>query len=213
MVREGDVINGVQVCDTRHLTPQVQQIINKRDNNDKLICNSGKASSAKENSPTYPIAIFMRLGDDKSLNLNGIQTLQVYEEFFNKNKKTWFSTDSLTTGMADKKRAEFNKAIKDGFVVEIYFAVGKNGGGTNEIVYKAEVLDIVSNAEAIGSPDKTLTPNEWKDVKKKIWINIKKLIPFNNLTTTDFLVASTGNVLANSISKSEYHFGYIKRKP
>lgn len=198
--------------DTRHLTPQVQQIINKRDENDKLIRDSRKGSPEEKTYPSYPLSIFVRLGYDNSLRLNGIQTLQVYEQFCSKNEEVWFSTDSLATGMADTKRAEFLKAIKEEFIVDIYFAVGKTGGGTNELGYKAKVLDIVSNAEGVSSPDKSLTPNEWKDDKKKIWIKLKKLIPFSNLSTTDFLVASTGNVLANSISRSEYHFGYIKRK-
>ena len=198
--------------DTRHLTPQVQQIINQRDENDKQVLKSESTPSKKENYSVYPIAIFVRLGFDNLSKLSGIQTLQVYEQFCSKDEIVWFSTDSLATGMADKKRAEFLKAINEEFVVEIYFAVGKTGGGTNEIVYKAEVVDVVSDAEGISSPDKTLTPNEWKDGKKKIWIKLKKLIPFSNLSTTDFMVASTGNILANSIGNSEYHFGYIKRK-
>ena len=41
-----------------------------------------------------------------------------------------------------KEKARILKEIKDGNIVEMYFAVSKGSGGENDIVYKGEVLDI-----------------------------------------------------------------------
>ncbi len=62
------------------------------------------------------------------------------------------------------------------------------------------------------SPDVNLTPKEWRDIKNKILIKLKSVKPFDSLSLDDFIVASTRNVLSNAISKSQYHFGYIKKK-
>ena len=195
--------------DTRHLSPQVQQIIRNRDENNKIQKQSNTSTSAKNN--IYPIFIFMRLGKDTDSKLDGVKTLKEYEEFCRVNKAVWFSTDSLATGMSEKRRAEFINAIKNGNVVDIFFAVGKSGGGNNGIQYKAEVMDIKTDAEGIGSPDENLTPDLWKDANKKIWIKIRNILS-TGLKTNDFIVQSSKKVLAKSIEKSQYHFGYIKTK-
>lgn len=198
--------------DTRHLQPQVREIINKRDENNKRITNSNNTISKKTNKNIYPKAIFMKLGFDSTSNYNGVQTMQIYESFCRENGSTWFSTDSLATGMSEAKRSEFINAIKKEYVVEIYFAVGKNSGGNNDIKYKAEVIDIKTDGDKIPSPDKILTPDEWKNDRNKIWIMIKNINAIINPTTKDFIVASSGNILADSIAHSQYHFGYIKKK-
>lgn len=114
--------------------------------------------------------------------------------------------------MAETRRSKFISAIKKEYIVEIYFAVGKSGGGNNEIVYKAKVIDIRTDTDGINSPDKYLTPIEWRKDKNKIWIKIENIVPCKKLTTKDFIVAITGNVLSDSISNSQYHFGYIKKR-
>lgn len=129
-----------------------------------------------------------------------------------KNSSTWFSTDSLATGMSKTKREEFINVINKDYVVEMYFAIGKNSGGNNEIKYKAEVIGIKTDGNKISCPEKALTTNEWKDDKNKIWIKIRGLKQIINLTKKDFIVASTGNMLADSIEHSQYHFVYIKKK-
>ena len=113
--------------------------------------------------------------------------------------------------MSKTKIKEYDKAIKSEENVNIYFAVGKNVEGTNEIVYKANVLQIVSDAEGIVSPDEKLTPDEWKDLKNKIWIKVDDMKLINNLKASDFIVSSTGSYLKDVISRSQYHFGYIER--
>lgn len=198
--------------DTQHLPPQTQLIIRKRDENEKLLSDSFQKTTTSLQKLIHPISIFMRLGHDKSSNLNGIQTMKVYEKFCNTNGTTWFSTDSHAKGMAARKISQFIDAINNENVVEIYFAIGKKGAGNNDIQYKAEVADICSDPNGIYSPDKLLTPNEWIDDKNKIWIKIINLVPYTQLTTKDFKVASSGNTLADSIAHSQHHFGYIIKK-
>jgi hypothetical protein len=195
--------------DTRHLPPQVQQIISKRDDNDKLSTKSASKLS-KQSKTVHPVHIFMKLGYDSTKKFDGLQTIKEYENFCNKFKSVWFSTNSLANGMSEKRRAEFVNAIKSGNVVEIYFAVGKSRGGHNEIEYQGEVMDIKTDAEGIGSPEKAVTPNDWKDNNNKIWIKIKN-IDLTNLKTKDFIVQSSKKILSKSIEKSQYHFGYIKK--
>lgn len=195
---------------TAHLPKQVQHIINAREEEAKRTQEKYK-TTVKSSVTYYHTSIFMRLGNDLSSNLNGIQTMKIYEDFIKNGKTVWFSTNSLDKGMAKEKLAEFLKAINQGDIVEIYFVLGKASEGDNEIRFKAEVIDIKSDRQGMPSPDKNLTPENWKDVNKKIWIKIKNLKPFSSLTTRDFIVRSTGNVLADSIIDSEYHFGYIKK--
>lgn len=197
--------------DTRHLSPQVQQIISKRDDNDKLMKQNRNEPAEEKCVDIYPISIFMRLGRDTDSRLNGVKTLEEYEDFCKIHKAVWFSTDSLATGMSEKRRAEFVKTIKNGSIVEIYFAIGKSGKGNNDIYRVAEVVDIRTDAEGIASPDKSLTPDLWKNDKNKIWIKVMS-IRTTNLRTEDFIVQSSKNVLSKSIENSQYHFGYIKRK-
>lgn len=201
--------------DTRHLPPQVQQIIRIKDENSKRLETSNSTYIKKPEKAVetvYQIAIFMRLGHSPSNKYNGKETLKIYTDFCNKNHSVWFSTDSLATGMSEKRRAEFIGEVKSGSVVEIYFAIGKSSGGDNDINCRAVVVDIKTDREGIPSPDKSLTPDEWREDRNKIWIKIKDLKPFNGLTTKDFIVASTKNVLADSISNSQFNFGYIKKK-
>ena len=158
----------------------------------------------------YPIAIFMRLGNNTTTAFNGIKTMEVCEAFCNNHGAIWFATDSLATAMSEEMRAEFINAIKNEYIVEIYFAIGKKGGGNNNIRYVGEVEDIRTIADGMVSPDKSLTPDAWKDSRNKIWIKIRKLATCPDLSANDFIIARTGNVLAKVLAKSQYHFGYIK---
>jgi hypothetical protein len=201
--------------DTRHLPPQVQQIIRKKDENNKLLEKSSTSYIEKPEKAVetvYQTAIFMRLGHSPSNKYNGKETLKIYNDFCNKNHSVWFSTDSLATGMSEKRRAEFIGEIKNGNIVEIYFAIGKSSDGDNNIHFRAEVADIKTDGDGIPSPEKSLTPDEWKENRNKIWMKIKGLKPFKELTAKDFIVVSTKKVLADSISNSQFNFGYIKKK-
>ncbi len=120
----------------------------------------------------YTTALFMKLAFDVTGKNNGEQTLTVYEKFRNKHRSVWFSTNALANGIAENKKQDFMKAIKDGYTVEIFFAVSKNSDNKNYIVYKAEVIDIRSDAEGMTSPEKQLTPEIWRELKNNIWLKI-----------------------------------------
>ncbi|NAS19570.1 hypothetical protein GND98_017345 [Clostridium butyricum] len=195
--------------DTRHLPKQTQQIINKRDQNNKIL---KEESIITQTTNVYPISIFMKLGNDSTLNVNGNITMGIYKDFCDKNKEVWFSTDSLSKGMSSKRRKEFLEAINNNEIVEMYFVIGKGSNGNNDIQYKADVLDIETDANGLTSPNMKLTPQEYINENKKIWIKICNLKEFTKLTTKDFLVNSTNNSLDESLKKSQHHFGYIRRK-
>ena len=195
--------------DTRNLSAQAQNIISKRDQNNKIL---EKQSIITQKINIYPISIFMKLGNDSIINVDGNKTMEIYKAFCDKNKQVWFSTDSLSTGMAPKRRKEFLEAINNNEVVEMHFVIGKGSNGSNDIQYKAEVLDIETDANGLASPDKKLTPAQYINENKKIWIKIHELKQFTQLTTKDFVVDSTNNSLDISLQHSQHHFGYIRRK-
>lgn len=199
--------------DMRDKTGQQQAIVAQRDREDKLLKEQNSKQSNKQSSKSLEndLSLFMRLGIDEKTNYNGIKTMDTYKIFVHKNDFVWFSTNSLANGMAKEKVNIIKDAIYNDEVVYMYFVVGKKGGGNNEILYCAEIVDIVTDAEGVRSPDKKLTPNEWKDCTNKIWIKVKRLSENTNLTTKDFVVISSGEILFDSIENSEYHFGYITR--
>lgn len=107
---------------------------------------------------------------------------------------------------------EFMDAIKKGETVEMFFIIGKGCNGRNDIEYRAQVIDIESDAKGLSTPDVNLTPKEYINEKKKIWIKITNLQRFNELSVKDFIIASTKKDLKSAIESSQYHFGYIQRK-
>lgn len=197
--------------DTRHLPQQTQAIIAARDANDKRSKEERMSIHQESKKSIYVEAIFMKLGTDITGKYNGMDTLDIYQGTVRAKGYTWFSTNSLSKGMAEKKRIEFLKAVESKSIVHIYFAVGKKTDKLNDIVFMAEVKDIKTDAEGISSPEIDVTPEEWKGIKSKIWIKISKLEQVSDVTARDFVVVSSGKVLADVISKSQYQYGYIKR--
>ena len=174
-----------------------------------------KEKTTNQNSSTrivYPISIFMKLGHSSNNEYDGVETIKIYKQFCHDNGAVWFSTDSLSRGMSEKKRSEFINAIGKNQIVEIYFVIGKNSGGSNDIEYKGKVLDIYADAEGINSPEKQLTPLEWREDKNKIWIKISSLNACKYRKTNEFIVSSSNKTLSDSIAKSQYNFGYIERR-
>ncbi|MBY3619535.1 hypothetical protein HGO21_08250 [Acinetobacter sp. CUI P1] len=114
--------------------------------------------------------------------------------------------------MGKKRQADFLAAIRNDQIVEMYFCVGRSAVGNNQISYKAEVQDIRSDLEGLISPDPDLTPTRWRELKNKIWI---LCTGFRNAdkqdSTENFNVENTGKSLAEAISNSQHHFGYIVR--
>lgn len=197
----------------RDKTPRQQAIVRGRDKENARLAEESKKKSEKDSvaRPIYKHAIFMRLGINPSNKSDGDTTIKIYKDFCLSHPSVWFSTDSLYGGMAPKKLSEFNDAIERGDLVEIYFAIGNTGGGKNEMEYKASVLKVESEKDKTQSPDRSLTPNEFVNDLKYIWIEVND-IQKTSLTTDDFIVISSANVLTKSIEKSQFHFGYIQKK-
>lgn len=197
--------------DLAHLSSQARHTVMGKEQNSNLLVDRQEYVQKKENNKVYNIALFSKLGLDATGEYNGQESLKIYQDFCDEHKAVWFSTNALAKGIGRNRKQEFLKAISERSSVEIYFAVGKGSDGKNDIVYKGEVLDIRSDKEGIISPDLELTPKVWNNLENKIWIKLKNVKPCNDATACDFTVASTGNKLANVITKSRYHFGYIKR--
>lgn len=194
---------------TRHLSTQQQNIIRYRKENDERL---KQDSSIPKHSSTYVISIMMKLGNDLDVKVDGNETMKIYQDFCDENGSVWFSTNSHPKGIGKQKYKEFTDAINKGNTVEMFFIIGKGCNGTNNIEYRAEVLEIESDADGIYSPDVNLTPMEYKKENKKIWIKISNLQKVNELSVKDFVIASTKKDLKEAIEGSQYHFGYIKRK-
>ena len=194
---------------TRHLSSQQQNIIRIRKENDERLKHEGNTI---QDNKTHKISIMMKLGSDIDIKVDGNQTMIIYKDFCDKNKSVWFSTDSHPSGMGKEKMKEFMDAIKKGETVEMFFIIGKGCNGRNDIEYRAQVIDIESDAKGLSTPDVNLTPKEYINEKKKIWIKITNLQRFNELSVKDFIIASTKKDLKSAIESSQYHFGYIQRK-
>lgn len=160
----------------------------------------------------FEISIMMKLGDENKTRVDGNEIMEIYNKFCTQHGSVWFSTDSHPKGIGKEKINEFEGAISRGETVEIYFVIGKGCNGTNDIKYKANVISIESDANGIFSPDTKLTPDEYKNENKKIWIKLENLKKFNKLSVEDFIIESTKKELKEAIENSQYHFGYIKRK-
>lgn len=197
--------------DMRDKTPQQQAIASQRDRQNKLLREQASNNNDSAHRKICKTAIFMRLGIDESSGYDGINTMENYKKFCSVNSSVWFSTDALYYGMAKGKVKYFRNAIRNNEVVYMYFAIGKKGNGNNNIAYRSEVLGLESHRDRIESPERTLTPDEWKNDRNKIWIKVENIIPYTELATKDFKVESSNYILADSIEHSEYHFGYIIR--
>lgn len=193
--------------DIAHLTGQQQAIIRQRDKENSLHNSSTPSTKKKE---VYPLKIFMKLGLDSTTQSNGRQTLDIYKQFADSKGAVWFSTDSHAKGMGKAKRTEFINAIKSGKVVEMYFAISKTNDGENKMIAIAEVEDIISDKDGIGTPDSLLTPGQWIADKNKIWIKLTHITYLNELEFSNFKITSSGRNLKEVISVSQHHFGYIE---
>ncbi len=158
--------------------------------------------------------IFMKLGfsyDNDGNEYDGNETMQAYISDEAIRGFTWFSTQALFYGMSKKRVDDYNKAIKMGKKVTLLFGIGEKAGGSNDIAYKADVLEILSyqNPTTLSTKD---YPSIWHGEKARIWIKIKNLIPESALTASLFEVTSTGADLQKIIRDSQYHFGYVNLK-
>lgn len=158
--------------------------------------------------------IFMKLGNTQDINgkhMNGAETMQAYINDEKNRGYTWFSTQSLYYGMSEKHVNEYNNAIKRGKKVILLFGIGKNAGGSNDIDYMADVLEIYSNKLPTTLPSNDY-PSIWHGEMARIWIKINNIQVENVPKASNFKITSTDNYLEQVIKNSQYHFGYISFK-
>lgn len=158
--------------------------------------------------------LFQKLGyveDNSGKTLGGHETIETYIQNCVKNGYTWYSTNSLKSGMNEEKARKYNALAEAGHL-KIYFAMNQDDVD-NDIAYVAEVEQIVTYSQPTTAPcEEGEYPKEWTGCKNNIWIKIKNLQREETLTADDFVVVSTGNGLKDVIKKGQYIFGYIKRK-
>lgn len=158
--------------------------------------------------------IFMKLAfknDTQGNEYDGHETMQAYISDSAIRGYTWFSTQALFYGMSNKRVDDFNKAIRLGKKVTLLFAIGEKAGGSNEIAYKADVLEIVSYKLPTALPG-TDYPSIWHGETARIWVKIQNIAPETTLTAGLFQVTSTRADLQKVINNSQYHFGYVSFK-
>ena len=173
----------------------------------------------RDSDKTYnneELYIFMKLGFSDGENENdnkydGHETMQVYISDQSSRGYTWFSTSTLYYGMSAKRVNDYNKAIRFGKKVTLICAIGEKAGGSNDIAYKADVLEILSY-KLPTTPPTNEYPSIWHGETSKIWIKLQNIKPETQLTANLFQVTSTGADLQQVINNSQYSFGYISLK-
>jgi hypothetical protein len=157
----------------------------------------------------YKHAIFMRLGIHPGSGLSALHTLREYEVFVAQHGEAWFPV-AAAAGMSERMRCEFQDAIDYHYVLELYLAVGREGGGT-DIARKAEVGGIEISRAAILTPAPALTPEPWRSDVRCTWLKIRNLMA-TDVAADGLVVLSTGRRLSQALAQpGGYHFGYVKR--
>ena len=154
-------------------------------------------------------SIFVRLSVAKNLKgerLDGKEIIQIYETLCDKKGAVWYSTN--VRHMGEESFNLFTNLIRIKVTVKIFFVISQKGGGSNKIDYEAEVLEIKTRANKLPSPDKELTPDDWKNCHDKLWIKITNL-KSSKMNIDNFIVTSTGRSLSKTLKISQHPFGYI----
>ena len=159
--------------------------------------------------------IIMRLSnslDNQGQDCNGWKTMQEHIADQNTRGYTWFSTNALYAGMAREKVKKINTAISLGKKVMILFAIGKSSEGSNEISYKANVLEVRSSRQPELLPTNDY-PALFHGKKATIWLKIENLQPESDLKANMFKFLESGDDLQNVINgKNQFAFGYVTYK-
>lgn len=157
--------------------------------------------------------IFMKLGLSSSSGnlLDGEETIAVYIQDEAKRGYTWFSTQSLFFGMSDARVKQYNDKIKSGKPVRILFAIN-NENYDNDIAFSANIEEIFSAKAPVSCPDSTNYPDEFHGELARIWLKLSHIQPETQITAEMLKITSTGRSLKQTISDSQYHFGYVSFK-
>ena len=157
--------------------------------------------------------LFIKLSSSASSGevLDGEETIRVYLADQAKRGYTWFSTQSLYFGMSDARVKAYNNRIRSGKKTRILFAI-HNEHYDNDIAFSADVEQIVSAKDAAPCPDGENYPVEFRGERAKIWLKLSDLKPEEKITAEMLQITSTGRSLKQTISNSQYHFGYVSLK-
>lgn len=157
--------------------------------------------------------LFMKLGISSTVEgdeLDGEQTVRVYMDDEKNRGFTWFSTQSLFYGMSQDRVKHYNNQIAAGKKVKIFFAVN-NENFNNDIAFSADVLQVFSAKSPVECPEGGL-PVEFDGEKARIWIKIANIHKESKINASMLRITSTGRDLKQTISNSQYHFGYVSFK-
>jgi len=167
-------------------------------------------SKADDSIPEY---LFMKLGVATTVDgdeLDGEETIRVYMDDAMNRGFSWFSTQSLFYGMSQERVKHYNKKISEGKKVRILFAVN-NENYDNDIAFSADVLQIFSAKLPVACPEDAL-PVEFDGEKARIWIKLANIQEETQINASMMQITSTGRDLKQTISNSQYHFGYVSFK-
>ena len=157
--------------------------------------------------------IFMKLGQSFANGkvIDGEETMNLYIADEAKRGFTWFSTQSLFFGMSEARVKQYNEKIRSGKSVRILFAIN-NENFDNDIAFSAEVKEISSSKNPEACPDGLNYPVEFHGDKARIWVKLSGITLENRVTADMLKITSTGRSLKQTISDSQYHFGYVSLK-
>ena len=162
---------------------------------------------------SIPEFLFMKLGVSSTADgdeLDGEDTIRIYINDQRNRGFTWFSTQSLFYGMSQDRVKHYNLQIAAGKKVKILFAVN-NENFDNDIAFSADVLEIYSAKLPVECPEEGL-PVEFDGEKARIWIKIANIYEETEINASMLRITSTGRDLKQTISNSQYHFGYVSFK-
>lgn len=168
----------------------------------------------RDSHATNSDSLFMRLGwshTNEGQALNGRDTIKLYIENIKQNGHTWFSTDSLHSGMAKAKVDYYTEIINSGVQLKMYFALNDDITH-NDIAYSADVIEIKSDPIDRKAPcNEKEYPKEFRGELANIWINIENIQEETKIRAKEMSIVSTGNCLEDVIIRGQYCFGYIKK--
>ena len=76
----------------------------------------------------------------------------------------------------------------------------------------ANVEEIFSAKTPVSCPDNTNYPAEFHGELARIWLKLSHICPETQITAEMLKITSTGRSLKQTISDSQYHFGYVSLK-
>ena len=147
---------------------------------------------------------------EKGERLEGREVVEAYIKNLVENNLgyTWFSTNSMHSGMSRKKVKYYNEMIRQGKKVEFLIALAYP---INDISYIATVSEIRSSKEGISRPEEVESvPEEFRNEgQAKIWLKLTNIQKEEEIKASMLKIRSTGFNLKTAIINSQYQYGYV----